>query len=180
MVSLFFLLGFHHKLKKLNEIIKVKLETAIHSHPSFLRVLDVLLGLTCAGCWCLVLCYKINLRSLINLLQPCHIITLFQAISLLYNSSFTVLLSLLSLPMIVGSGGAFLFPDTSGLDQMFEVEAFWVQHYLLQSIPLYLLLRHNAITAKIIDFKTILILCRKKLEFSEKSSLKKMCIKISN
>ena len=57
----------------------------------------------------------------------------------------------------MGSGGAFLFPDTSGLDQPFEVEEFWIQHILLQAVPLYLLLRHSAVAARVIDFKTLMI-----------------------
>jgi len=99
--------------------------------------------------------YKLSLHSLINLLQPCHIVLLIQAFALRSHTPTGVLLAMLSFPMVSGSGGALLFPDTSGLDQWLEEPAFWLQHYFIQSIPLYLLLRYNFLATKIIDFKTI-------------------------
>jgi hypothetical protein len=101
--------------------------------------------------------YKINIKSLINLLQPCHIVLMAQAYALLSNSSTGVIAGLLSLPMVTGSGSALLFPDTSGLDQYFEEPAFWLQHYFVQSIPLYLLLRYEFLATKVVDFKTLLL-----------------------
>lgn len=91
------------------------------------------------------------------MLQPCHITTFIQFISLLSNNSYSIVLSLLTLPMVNGSGGAFLFPDTTGLDQFKEVEMFWVQHILLQTLPFYLLLRYSGLSTKLVDFKTVCI-----------------------
>jgi hypothetical protein len=80
-----------------------------------------------------------------------------QGFALLSNGSTGVMLTLLSLPMVTGSGSAILFPDTSGLDQYLEEPAFWLQHYFIQSIPLYLLLRYDFLATKVIDFKTLIL-----------------------
>jgi len=154
--AIWFVFGFGTKLKKLSNEAKVTLK----AHPrkfGICNILDFIVGFLALGNWLLVVWYKINLRSLINLLQPCHLTSMLQGIAMLRDDSTSTMISLLTLPMVVGSGGTFFAPDTSGLDQPFEVEMFWVQHILLQLIPLYMLLRHNALSLKMVDFKTILI-----------------------
>jgi len=155
MALLFVGLKFQAKLKHLDKMIQAELDIAIPKRPTFFRVLDLVLATIAFTNWFMVLFYKINLHSLINLLQPCHLVLLAQAFALKSNSSTGIMLSLLSLPMVSGSGAALIFPDTSGLDQWMEEPAFWLQHYFIQSVPLYLLLRYNFLAAKVIDFKTI-------------------------
>lgn len=37
------------------------------------------------------------------------------------------------------------------LDQPFEMQAYWLQHYLIQSVPVYLLLRRGGLPLKYAD-----------------------------
>jgi hypothetical protein len=157
MVFLYCALGFTDKMKQLNKTIQEELDMIIPKRNKAFRYLDIMLGTLAICNWTLVLVYKINLKSLINLLQPCHIVLLAQGFALLSNSSTGVMITLLSLPMVTGSGSAILFPDTSGLDQYLEEPAFWLQHYFIQSVPLYLLLRYEFLATKVFDFKTFLI-----------------------
>lgn len=50
--------------------------------------------------------------------------------------------------MTPGTLLAMLFPDTGGLDQPLEMEAYWVQHYLVQAVPLYLLVRRDYVALR--------------------------------
>jgi hypothetical protein len=156
LLIIFVAFGFGQKLQKMSK----DAAAALKAHPrkfGVCNILDIIVGSLAFGNWLLVVYYKINLRSLINLLQPCHLTSLLQGIALLRDDSTSTMISLLTLPMVVGSGGTFFAPDTSGLDQPLEVEMFWVQHILLQAIPLYMLLRHDALSLKMVDFKTLLI-----------------------
>jgi hypothetical protein len=123
MIALYIALGFNEKLVQLKIKIEEELQSVLPKRNKALRYLDIFLGTLAVCNWCLVLMYKINIKSLINLLQPCHIVLMAQAYALLSNSSTGVIAGLLSLPMVTGSGSALLFPDTSGLDQYFEEPA---------------------------------------------------------
>jgi len=157
MVALYVALGFNEKWRHMKKIIQTELDSIVPRRNPLFRYLDVALGTLALCNWTLVLIYKINLHSLINLLQPCHIILLAQAFALLSNNSTGVILAMLGLPMVTGSGSALLFPDTSGLDQYLEEPAFWLQHYFIQSVPLYLLLRYDFLAARVFDLKTFLL-----------------------
>jgi len=88
------------------------------------------------------------------MLQPCHIILLLQGIILYIDNIYSIIITLFILPALIGTLLATLFPDTSGLDQSYEMQAYWIQHYLIQSLPLYLLLRRNALALKYANFFT--------------------------
>ena len=92
--------------------------------------------------------YKINILSLVNMIQPCHVILLLQGIALYSTGTTGVIISLCVLPSLTGTLLAMLFPDTGGLDQPFEMEAYWLQHYLVQVVPLYLLVRRDYVALK--------------------------------
>jgi hypothetical protein len=68
-----------------------------------------------------------------------------------------VLITVLILPTLTGTLLATLFPDTTGLEQPFERMSYWIQHILIQIVPLYMLLRKNSLSLELINFKTILI-----------------------
>eukprot|EP01041_Mallomonas_annulata_P006721 gene6721-13615_t len=53
--------------------------------------------------------------------------------------------------------GAIIFPDTTGLDQPYELEQFWIQHYMISIVPLYILARNNFAASRIASFQTILV-----------------------
>lgn len=157
LLIIFYYFNFIGKIKKLGDASATLLKTNEHRQSGIMRACDVFLGLLCLANWILVVYYKVNNRTLIFMLQPCHITTFLQFVALVTNNSDSVMIALLSLPMVNGSGGAFLFPDTNGLNQFKEVEMFWVQHILLQALPFYLLLRYNGLSLKLIDFKTVAI-----------------------
>ena len=49
---------------------------------------------------------------------------------------------------------AILFPDTSGLDQWLEESSYWYQHYLILTVPIYLLCRDNFLVLKLSSYRT--------------------------
>jgi hypothetical protein len=121
-------------------------------------LLDMLFASTHLGLWLLVLYYKINLRSLVNLLQPCHLTLLAQGLAIVVGGPSGAILTLILLPMtLIGASGALAMPATAGLDQPFETESFFIQHYLLLVTPLYALLRDDAVALKLFSFRTILL-----------------------
>ena len=95
-----------------------------------------------------IIYYKVNILSLVNMIQPCHVILLLQGIALYSTGRTGVIITLCILPSLTGTLLAMLFPDTGGLDQPLEMEAYWVQHYLIQAVPVYLLIRNDYIALK--------------------------------
>lgn len=67
--------------------------------PAIFGIMDKVFAFIHFGMWFQVLYYKINLRSLANLLQPCHISLLTGGFAVTSKGPTSVLLSLLFLPM---------------------------------------------------------------------------------
>lgn len=105
----------------------------------------------------LLLYYKMNLHSLINMFQPCHITLVLQTFALYSNGKFGILIGVLLLPMTLGSLMAIIWPATDGLDQPYEYESFWVLHILIQTTPLYLLIRKNFAAYKLTTLQALLL-----------------------
>jgi hypothetical protein len=95
-----------------------------------------------------IIYYKSNILSLVNMIQPCHLILLLQGIALYSTGTTGVIITLCILPSLTGTLLAMLFPDVGGLDQFLEMDAYWLQHYLIQSVPVYLLVRRNYVALK--------------------------------
>jgi TMEM164 family len=140
-------------VKNLKSKISIEL-LALRSSNSTCLV-DRLLGLVHIIMFLQLVYYKFNKRSLVNLLQPCHLVLLTQGISLLVSEATGSLLAILSLPFIVGAVLAMLFPDTSGLDQPLEEMSYWIQHVFLLITPLYLLVRSDFLAARYSSMNTI-------------------------
>eukprot|EP01035_Chromulina_nebulosa_P032006 gene32006-42706_t len=118
-------------------------EAATHNKPTR-STLDITLSLLHFSIYGAVIYYKWQISSLINLIQPCHVILLLEGISLCStNTTGSVLLPLFLLPALSGTLLAILFPDMAGLDQFLEPELYWVQHYLIIVVPVYLLSRRK-------------------------------------
>lgn len=112
------------------------------------------------GLWLSVLYYKINLKSLVNLLQPCHLLLLLQGVTVALPKSMaaeSAVMSILLLPLVIGPIAAVACPATDGLDQPYEKEGFWVQHYMQLISPLYMLIRNDFCALKISDVKGVLL-----------------------
>ena len=122
-----------------------------------INVFDVLLGFVHFGMYAHLLYFKTNSKALaIVLLQPCHVILLLEGIALVSRGKLGVNISIFLLPALSGTLLAMLFPDTSGLYQWLEAESYWVQHYLIQAVPLYLLCRRNFQALNECSTKTVL------------------------
>ena len=130
----------------------------LNSSPKgMFRSFEIVLGLVEGTIFLLVLYYKINKMSLCYLFQPCHIVLLIQSYALLADNAKSNVYSTLSLSMVTGTVLAILVPDTSGLDQPYEAEMYWVQHYIIQLVPILLLLRNDGLMLKMTTFKSIIL-----------------------
>jgi TMEM164 family len=130
--------------------------------PLFFAVFDVVFAVIHFGMWFQVLYYKINLHSLVNLLQPCHISLLSYGFAATMDGPASALITVLVLPeTLVGAAAALAVPATDGLDQPFEKISFFIQHYLLLITPLYLLVRNRFVAYKIatLPAMTLSLLC---------------------
>ena len=101
--------------------------------------------------------YKATMSSLINLIQPCHVICLLQGFALYSQKETGVLISIFVLPSLTGCFLAMLFPDTSGLNQFLELEAYWVQHVVILLMPLYLLCRKDFLALRLATTKSVFV-----------------------
>lgn len=128
--------------KSINEELKA------YQPSKIVRFFEISLAMIHFGMFLQIVYYKVNILSLVNLIQPCHVILLLQGIALYSNHAIGVILSLGILPALTGTLLAMLFPDVEGLDQPYEMEAYWLQHYLIQIVPIYLLIKSNAIALK--------------------------------
>lgn len=121
------------------------------------HMFDQLLAFVHFAMYAQIIYYKTNISSMINLIQPCHLVLLLEGIALYSDGPLGVLITVLILPTLTGTLLATLFPDTAGLDQPFEIESYWIQHILIQIVPIYLLLRKNSLALKLFDFKTVFV-----------------------
>ena len=81
-------------------------------------------------------------HSLIYLLQPCHLMLVIQAAALLRDDALWIQLPILTMPYLAGTLLAVFVPATSGLSKR-EVILYFIQHYLLNLVPFWLLCRRK-------------------------------------
>lgn len=143
---IYYLFDFSKKYRNLVNNVNIDLKANPSSKAE--RRFELVFGTIHILMFLQILYYKYNIFSLINMLQPCHQILLLQGIALLSTGKTGVLITIFILPALTGTLLAMLFPETVGLDQPLEMEAYWLQHYLIQAIPVYLLLRRNAIALR--------------------------------
>ena len=133
----------------------IQLDLARSSTSPLVRKFELCLAMVHFAMFIQIIYYKVNILSLVNMIQPCHVILLLEGIALYSTGTTGVVISLCILPALTGTLLAMLFPDTGGLDQPFEMEAYWLQHYLIQAVPLYLLIRRDYIAARHASFFNI-------------------------
>lgn len=100
-------------------------------------------------------CYKINSQQLIFIFNPCHMLLLVQAYLLINKNTvtqrtiYTVVMNTSFSPWI-----AIAFPVTCGLDGLFEIPMFWIEHFMSALInPLVLSLSHRYYTKNTISVR---------------------------
>lgn len=123
----------------------------------FWKQVDFLVASIHFGMWLQVLYYKINLKSLVNLLQPCHLSLLLNGSAVLFDGLPGVLCTIIGLPLSIGAVMALAFPATEGLDQPYEKLSFFIQHWILVAVPFYLVSRKNFTVASIFSFRCLLL-----------------------
>lgn len=151
-----YLAGFSKELKRL----KKEAEKCVHSprpRRRFARPFELIVGLILFAMWVHIVYFKYNMNALINLLQPCHMDLLVQALILLFDTPTSLVAQTLLLPMTTGTLSAMFFPDTSGLNQPFEELHYWLQHYVIQVVPFYLLLKRDAFSFRQTNIRTVLL-----------------------
>lgn len=100
------------------------------------RLLVILLALL----WGMEIGFKFASRTVIYLLNPCHVTTLIQIYLLAAAPSKTVtVLFRIHLNLLNGPLLAFLFPETASRTILAEAALYWIQHGMMFIIPYYLL-----------------------------------------
>jgi hypothetical protein len=89
-------------------------------------------------------------RTLLVLLQPCHLIVLIQAWALLKQPSRTINVALLMhLAWLPGCVAAVVVPDAGDGAIWLSIEMYYIEHAFCACItPIYLMLRHRAVIAR--------------------------------
>lgn len=141
---------FDELRKRINE------QLAQTSVSTMSRIVELMVGYACVGMFVMLFLFKANSNSLCFIFQPCHVIILSQGLALIRDDEYSVISQLLLIPALSGTVLALLFPETEDLVQPFEEELFWLEHYTLQLLPLYLLLRRNGLLLKNISIATAL------------------------
>ena len=153
-IALYYLFSMRDRYEKLTRTIS-ELLLSCKAQSKLVVQFEYFLSTIFYVMWLQVIYYKINKRSLVNLFAPCHVFMLLQAIILSTSPEISLKLTVLSLTMVTGSALALLFPDTSGLDQPLEREEYWLQHYMIQVIPIYLLTRYDFAALKLSSLESL-------------------------
>ncbi|XP_075212040.1 transmembrane protein 164 [Lycorma delicatula] len=104
--------------------------------PTGKRVLLVLMSLI----WGIEIGFKFSSKTVIFLLNPCHITTALQIYLLASKPSKTVAVVFrFHLNCMNGAILALAFPELDALNLPFETWIYWIQHTMMLIIPLYLL-----------------------------------------
>eukprot|EP00158_Paraphelidium_tribonemae_P008731 Partr_v1_DN28663_c0_g1_i3_m49702 putative NA len=109
------------------------------SHRLFIRICESAILVTTWTTMLTLLWYKSQRQLLLFLFQPCHVNTFAYAILFMLDP-LTPLPHVIFNVMLHLNWGvvlALLQPDTRDYTMMFEVEFFWIEHWLLMLIPLY-------------------------------------------
>ena len=93
---------------------KAKMLLTGHVKSTNARVVDAIFASFHFGIWLLVVYYKICLHSLVNLLQPCHLLLLLQGIAIVSADFTGAMLGCLTFPLIVGAALGLMVPATDG------------------------------------------------------------------
>lgn len=126
----------------------------------FVRCTEIVVGSGLILIGLCILCCKIISFSGVYAIQPCHLTCFVEGIALLLNpqeSSIPTFIAIYLLPSLFGANLALIFPDTVGLELPYELELFWIEHWLIVIVPLYLLLRNNKVALKYVNGFSIAI-----------------------
>lgn len=156
LVAVLFYVGFNLKSNFTKLKHEIKQEMKISKSTTISRMFEVSLSFFHFLLYGTVIYYKTNINSLINLIQPCHLILLFEGIALFNDGVLGVMITLYMQPALIGALLATVTPDTTGLDQPLERELYYVQHVLILVVPIFLLVRHNYLALKFCNFSSII------------------------
>jgi hypothetical protein len=133
----------------------VKAKIARMPAQPFTRTLEVCMGLFHMLIFAGLVYLKFESSTLIFMLQPCHIAVFLQGVALLSDGALGVMLGCLLLPLSTGTLLAIVLPNTPGMSAL-ETNMFWLEHYVAQVVPIYMLTRRNFLPMKTISGFTVM------------------------
>jgi hypothetical protein len=156
LIAILFYVGYDLKSNFAKVKEEIQLEMKVSKSTQVSRVFELALAMVHFLLYGTVIYYKANINSLINLIQPCHLILLLEGIALLDDGVLGTMITLYLQPALIGALLATVTPDVTGLDQPFEVELYFVQHILILVVPIFLLLRRNYMALKFCNFMSMI------------------------
>lgn len=102
------------KMASLVKCIQNEIESSQIQGRSF-RYFEIFMGTIHVGMYLQIIYYKFRIKSLVNIIQPCHLILLAQGIAYFSDGFLGILLPLFMLPYSSGTALAMFVPDVSGL-----------------------------------------------------------------
>ena len=145
LAGIFAVFRLGHRFSDHYMIVKINMMSMQYRSHWFERAVDKILSTLLLCMFVQLVYYKFACSSLVSLAQPCHVIMLLQGLALASDGPAGIVITTYLLPALSGTFLAILFPDTTGLDQPFEELSYWVQHYLIIVVPVYLLTRRNGL-----------------------------------
>jgi len=155
LAAIFAVFRLGHRFSDHYMIVKINMMSMQYRSHWLERTVDKTLSATLLGMYLMLIYYKFNCSSLVSLSQPCHVIMLLEGLALASDGPAGTVITTYLLPALSGTFLALLFPDTTGLDQPFEELSYWVQHYLIIVVPVYLLTRRNGLALDLSSRDTV-------------------------
>lgn len=107
---------YNFMLSKLRDLVNRINSSLSQSHKrnqgTAARTFELILSFVHVMMFIQIIYYKVNIKALVNLIQPCHVILLLQGIALYSQGITGVLITIFMLPALTGTLLAMLFPDT--------------------------------------------------------------------
>lgn len=145
-VTIMYMLDFRKVLSDLYRASEPHL--AKHKSGPIQQLLEYLLAFVFFTTFVMLLMIKVKTQAVIMMMQPCHLLLIVQGVALISEGPLGILCTLFLLPPLTGALIALAIPTLNGLSNI-EIITFWLQHYFLALVPLYLLCRRNFAAAKL-------------------------------
>jgi len=153
-IGALYLLDSQKALSDLNKNVLGHL--AIHQSGPIQKMWEYILAIIFFSTFIMLLCIKIKTQAVVMMMQPCHLLLIIQGLALISDGPAGILYTLFLLPPLTGALIALAIPTLNGLSNI-EIITFWLQHYFLALVPIYLLCRRNFAAARFCSSKILWI-----------------------
>ncbi len=134
----------------------ITIDISCCKRSSLVRLIELFVGLILVAVLVAIAYFKVQTKAGIIFLQPCHIICACEAYAMLFpNNPYSVFIAMYFLPPVAASMMALIFPEADDLQFPFEIEIFWIEHWLIILLPIYLLIRQKWDWCKICEYETL-------------------------